>query len=92
MEPRTEGGAAVLVEIGEGYPDAVVKVLGVPDWAVFFEQLENLFQDYLRVGGSGCVLQLETSADDFGSCGMLQVQDSSSVWFLFLDRSFSAAK
>lgn len=59
---------------GEGGFHAVVQFLGVPHRPIFFEELENFFQDHLGVGGLTSVRQLETVTGGFGG-SMLEVQD-----------------
>jgi hypothetical protein len=45
-------GGPILVVTGQGGLDPIVQVLGVPDGAVLFQELENFFQDRLGVGGN----------------------------------------
>jgi hypothetical protein len=69
-----ESGAGRSVVAGQGSLGAIVEVLGVPHGAVFFQELENLFQDHLGVGGEAYVLFLEAGADNFGG-SVLKIQD-----------------
>lgn len=72
-------GAQPSVVVRQGGLDPVVEFLGVPDGAVLFQELEDLFQNHLGVGGGAGVLDFEIVADDFG-CSVLEIQDSSVVW------------
>jgi hypothetical protein len=82
-----ELGAQLSLVVGQGRLDTVVELLGVPDGAIFFQELEDFFQDYLGVGRSAGVLDFETVADGFG-CGLLDIQRLLRCKGRELDRSF----
>jgi hypothetical protein len=57
--------------------DAVMKLFVIPDGAVFFEQVEDFFQDHQRSWGTAHQRQFFRLAGDF-SGGTFAAQESSS--------------
>jgi hypothetical protein len=56
--------------------DAVMKLFGIPDGPVLFEQVEDFFQDHQRSWSIACLRRFFTLAGDFVG-GAFAAQDSS---------------